>query len=91
MIDHAGRPARAVFTPKECAKWLKSFAEKVKFEELTEQEAFKALEKAQALGIQGARIYDFWHASVAQKAKADELLTRNTKHFEGLAANVAWP
>lgn len=63
----------------------------VEFEELTRDEALAGLDKAQDLSVQGARVYDYWHALVAAKARADELVTRNTRHFEGLAANVAWP
>ena len=29
------------------------------------------------------------HAQVSEKAKADELLTRNTRHFQDLTPNVA--
>lgn len=80
-----------LFTQKECADWLKAFAEKVQFEELTKEEAVAALEKTESSGVQGSRIYDYWHALVAEKSKADELITRNTRHFQGLARNVTWP
>ena len=35
----------------------------------------------------------YWdrNALVAEKTKADELITRNTRHFQGLTKNVAWP
>jgi len=91
LRDATGNLNRMLFTQKECAEWLKAFAEKVQFEELTKEEALAALEKAQEAGVQGARIYDYWHALVAEKTKADELITRNTRHFQGLAKNVAWP
>ena len=91
LPDAAGNLNRMLFTQKECADWLKAFAEKVQFEELTKEEALATLEKAQIAGVQGARIYDYWHALVAEKTKADELITRNTRHFQGLAKNVTWP
>lgn len=91
ITDEAGNAERVIFTQDECAAWLKSFAQKVKFDELTKDEALAALEKAQNKSVQGARIYDYWHAPVAEKMKADELLTRNTRHFQDLAKNVAWP
>jgi hypothetical protein len=91
LSDETGRINRMLFTQKECADWLKSFSQKVRFEELTKEEALAALEKAQSKGVQGARIYDYWHALVAEKAKADELITRNTRHFEDLAKTVVWP
>jgi hypothetical protein len=28
---------------------------------------------------------------VSNKAKSNEFITRNTRHFRGLAENVAWP
>jgi hypothetical protein len=91
LPDATGNLNRMLFTQKECADWLRAFAEKVQFEELTKDEALDALEKAENAGVQGSRIYDYWHALVAEKAKADELITRNTRHFQDLAKNVAWP
>lgn len=89
--DEAGNPARLVFTQNNCAAWLKMFAQRVQFEELTAEESLEALSCAESLGVQGSAIYDYWHALVAEKTKADELITRNTRHFEHLTKNVAWP
>ncbi len=91
LPDAAGKRNRMLFTQKECADWLQAFAEKIQFEELTKEEALAALEKTQNAGVLGSRIYDYWHAKVAEKAKADELITRNTRHFQDLAENVQWP
>lgn len=91
IADDDGNVDRMVFTQKECAAWLRIFSQRVKFEELTRDEALTALEKAQSAGVQGARIYDYWHALVAEKSKADELITRNTRHFQDLTSKVAWP
>ena len=89
--DEAGNSDRMVFTQDDCAAWLKIFAAKVKFVELTREEALNALAKAHSRGVQGARVYDYWHALVSEKAKADELITRNMRHFQDLAPNVVWP
>jgi hypothetical protein len=91
LPDEHGQLNRMLFTHQECADWLRAFAQKVQFEELTKEEALNSLEKARGAGVQGARIYDYWHALVAEKAKADELITRNTRDFQDLAKNVAWP
>ncbi len=91
ITDDTGNTDRMVFTQNECAAWLRTFADKLEFEELTKEEALNGLDQAQRLGVQGARVYDYWHALVAEKAKSVELLTRNTRHFEGLAKNVVWP
>ena len=91
ITDAAGNTDRLVFTQNECAAWLRKFAGRLEFEELTKDEALTAIDKAQRIGVQGARVYDYWHALVSNKAKANELITRNIRHFQGLAENVAWP
>jgi hypothetical protein len=91
IVDEAGNTDRMVFTQKECAAWLRKFAGRLEFEELSKEEALNGLDKAQRRGVQGARVYDYWHALVSDKAKSDELITLNTRHFEGLAGNLAWP
>ena len=91
ILDDNGNADRMVFTQKDCVAWLRGFAERVQFEELTKDEALAGLDKAQSLSVQGARVYDYWHALVSAKAKSDELVTRNTRHFQGLVANVVWP
>jgi hypothetical protein len=70
---------------------VEKFSGRLEFKELTKEEALHGLDKAQGLGVHGARVYDYWHALVSEKAKSDELITRNTRHFQGLAENVAWP
>jgi len=83
ITDEAGNTDRMVFTQNECAAWLREFADRLEFVELTKEEALNSLDKAQRLGVQGARVYDYWHALVSSKAKSNELLTRNTRHFQG--------
>jgi hypothetical protein len=91
ITDEAGNADRMVFSQNECVAWLRKFAARLEFAELTKEEALNGLEKAQGLGVQGARVYDYWHALVPDKAHTNELLTRNTRHFEGLTENVVWP
>jgi len=91
ITDEAGTTDRMVFSQNECAAWLRTFAGRLEFEELSKDEALNGLDKAQRLGVQGARVYDYWHALVSSKTKSNELITRNTRHFQGLAGNVAWP
>src|SRR5262249_3398471 len=79
------------YSPKEAAEWLRLFAERIDFVELDKKELLEGLDKAQAKSIQGGHIYDYWHALVATKAKADVLLTRNTTDFEDLVSKVEWP
>ena len=91
IVDEAGQVQRMVLVETIALPWLRSFAGKVQFEELTPEEALVSLDKAEGLGVQGPRIYDYWHALVAGKSKADKLLTRNTGHFADLVSNAAWP
>jgi hypothetical protein len=88
ITDAAGNTDQMVFTQNECAAWLRKFADRLKFEELSKEEALSGLDKAQRLGIQGARVYDYWHALVSEKTKSDELITRNTRHFEDLVSKI---
>jgi hypothetical protein len=87
----SGNTDRMIFTQNECGAWLRKFAARLEFVELTKDEALNGLDKAQRLSVQGARVYDYWHALVSNKAKSSELITRNTRHFQGIAEDVAWP
>jgi hypothetical protein len=95
--DDQGNVARVVFDPNDCASWLRKFAGKVQFDDLDKAELLNALDKAQSRSVQGTNVYDYWHVLVSAKAKADEILTRNTSHFEPLnqaikgCAKVQWP
>jgi hypothetical protein len=97
IADAQGNPVRMVLSQDDCAAWLRGFSGKVRFDELTRDEILDALDNAQNRGIQGAQVYDYWHVLVAQKAQADEIITRNTKHFKpltqaaGIRAAVEWP
>ena len=92
FLDKAtGESVLLKLTPDECADWLREFSKSLAFCELTPAELLDGLGKAQSKSIQGAGIYDDWHALAAQKAGADVLLTRNTDDFKGLVDNVRWP
>jgi len=86
--DAAGNPIRVTFDANDAAKWLRQFADKVMLIELEESETLDALDKAQSLSVQGARVYDYTHALAAIKSGADVVLTRNEPHFTGLVGNA---
>jgi len=86
ITDEAGNTDRLVFAQNECAAWLRTFAEKLNFEELTKQEALKGLDKAQSLGVQGARVYDYWHALVSQKSEVRRASYTQHAGFQWLGA-----
>jgi len=50
---------------------------------LTATETWRALRELAAAGVSGGRIYDGGLAACARKAKCDELLTWNVRHFTG--------
>ena len=97
IIGQDGLPERMVFSPKDCSAWLRRFAARVQFEELDKQSLLDALDKAQARGVVGPQVYDYWHVLVCAKAKADLVLSRNTDDFSrwnqaiGGQAKLAWP
>jgi predicted nucleic acid-binding protein len=90
-IPVEGQTARFKLSGNECATWLRQFAAKVTIVELDQAEVLDALTKAQRRNVQGGRVYDYLHATACRKAKADELLTRNTDDFQGLVDHPAWP
>lgn len=52
---------------------------------LTAIETWRALRALAGAGINGGRIYDGCIAASARKARCDEILTWNTRHFAALA------
>jgi hypothetical protein len=92
VLDAHGKPAQFKFSPQDAAKWLRNFSTKVKLVDLTLDESLDAMDETQKKGIQGARIHDFLHAAAADKARSDELFTRNTNDFASLGhATLVWP
>ncbi len=92
-IDDQQQEVQTVMPANDAVKWLKEFSARLEWIDLDGAETLESLGRAQALGIQGGRVYDYLHAEAARKAGADKLLTRNTKHFQNLAGAVAleWP
>jgi predicted nucleic acid-binding protein len=90
-LDQDGNAARMKLSGNDCAMWLRTFATKVHIIEPDKNDVLEALDKAQRKNIQGGKVYDYLHALASTKAKADELLTRNTDDFKGLAENAKWP
>jgi hypothetical protein len=90
-MEADGTLVKIKLTAKDCASWLRTFAGKVEIIEPNKADVLDALDKAQSRGIQGGRIYDYLHALASGKSKADELITRNTEDFQGLANNIRWP
>jgi hypothetical protein len=90
-VEEDGTPVKTKLSAKDCAIWLRTFADKVEIVEPDKTNVLDSLDKAQSRNVQGGRVYDYLHALAFAKAKADELLTRNTDDFQGLANNVHWP
>lgn len=90
--DQQDQPARFILTADDAAKWLRAFTAKVVFVDLTGDEMLDGLDGANKKCVQGGKVYDFGHALVADKAQADELITRNAVDFSGLTkASLEWP
>jgi hypothetical protein len=84
VLDQNGQPARMLLKSKDAATWLRTFAGKVTFVDLTAAEILDAMDRGDTLRIEGKRIYDYGHALGADKAGAELLLTRDTQDFAGL-------
>jgi len=91
--DDSGRLFRISMSPHDAAKWLRGFVSKVRLVDLEGHEVLDALDRAEANGIQGGRVFDYGHALAARKASADTILTRNTNDFRALAGaiRIEWP
>lgn len=91
--DDEGTEHQLVFNADNATLWLRDFAAKVQMVELSGEETLSTLDKARAKGISGPHVHDLLHASAAEKAGADRILTRNSNDFAGLAetVRVAWP
>lgn len=91
--DDQGQTILVSLTPDDAAAWLKQFAVKLEWLDLDAPEVLIALSKAQSLGIQGGRVYDYIHAEAARKGEADKFLTRNPNDFQALTgkATLEWP
>ena len=91
--DLDGSLNRVVLSQTSVATWLRKFSGRVKLMELNLEETLTAFDEAAAKSVQGGKVYDFGHALAADEAGSAQLLTRNTKHFDGLTQNakVEWP
>jgi len=58
---------------------------------LTGAECWRVLREHAASGVGGGRIYDGQIAACARKAKADEILTWNVRHFDRAAVPAVAP
>jgi hypothetical protein len=93
VTDALGQKERVTMLPSEVADWLRIFAKRVQFLELTTEETLTGLDDAERLRVMGGRVYDYGHALAAKKVKADVILTRNPDDFKGLTGKtkVEWP
>ena len=91
--ERDGQSYELKLTGHQAAEWLKTNLVPFQFVDLTVAEVLAALEQAQSRNVVGARVHDFLHAVAAQKAAADELLTRNQNDFVGLTGQMplVWP
>jgi predicted nucleic acid-binding protein len=92
-IDDRQQEVSTIMSAEETTEWLKEFCAKIEWTDLDATEVLNSLSKAQSLGVQGGRVYDYLHAEAARKAGAESFLTRNTKHFQGLTGAIPteWP
>lgn len=91
--ERDGQVYELKLTGEQAAQWLKDNLTPFQFIDLTAQEVLSTLAGAQSDNVVGARVHDYLHAVAAQKAGADELLTRNQNDFSGLTGKIplVWP
>lgn len=84
-----GRSGRDRISGAEAMLFVGDVRERLTVVSLTDQEYFRALEAAAALGIAGGAIYDRLLAHCALKAKAQAIYTWNTRDFARFGAPIA--
>ena len=84
-----GRRGRERVSGDEAMLFLGDIRERLTIVSLDDQEYFRALTAAAALGIAGGAIYDAMLAHCALKAKAQAIYTWNTKDFMRLGAEIS--
>ncbi len=76
--------------PLDAAKLIDAnIFSRMKIINLTAKEHMNVLSGCHRLGVRGGGIYDCLHIAAARKAKADELLTLNIRHFLTFAPDLA--
>lgn len=91
--ERDGQAYELRLTGEQAAQWLQDNLVTFQYTDLTASEVLVTLARAQSRNVTGARVHDYLHAVAAQKAGADELLTRNQDDFRGLTGEipVVWP
>jgi predicted nucleic acid-binding protein len=76
----------------DAARMLSALAKRLSIRDLDGTETLEAIEMAERLGVQGARIHDLLHAWAAHRAGAQKILTRD-RGFSSLSKTlqIEWP
>lgn len=70
------------------AEMVKSLAEQMSFETITQNDYLKVVGDARQRGIQGGIIYDALHAEIARRLKVSKIVTYNITNFRHVAPDV---
>lgn len=90
--DSSGQSAQLILRPDDAVEWLRLFAGKVTFTEVSVEAILDGLAKAGEKSVSGGKVHDYIHALAAENAKAKALLTRNTRDFSQLTeVPLEWP
>jgi hypothetical protein len=79
-IDDQQQEIQTVMAADDAVKWLKEFTAKFEWVDLDGPETIRSLSRAQSLGVQGGRVYDYLHAK-PPKALALKSSSRETANI----------
>ena len=84
-----GMPPPYRFTPEQAVAVLYTIRTSMHCVELTADEVFQTLHRAQALHLAGGMIYDALIMACARKVNAERVYTWNERHFRMVAPDLA--
>ena len=73
---------------EKAARMIRELAEAVESVALETADILDALDLAKTKGVRGGRVYDFMHATAAQRFTCTAIYTLNPTDFDGLCGDL---
>src|SRR5260370_6479563 len=82
-------PVKPMIPPEQALLFVEEVRHRLILVSLSAEEYFAAIQNAASRGFTGGRIYDSLLLSCAAQSKAPPVYTRNLKHYQSLAPDLA--
>lgn len=84
VVQRGGQTVKATLAPEAAATLAATTFARMKFHDLAPGVALAELSKAAAENIHGKNVHDWMHCAAAEAAKAEAIVTLNTRHFAAM-------